>query len=75
VADDGGNAAATLADARRSLDDIAAGGGARNAVRGAMRDAGAAVGAAESLDETRTGKNKRCKRNPQRCLGVADLLK
>lgn len=75
VADDGGDAAATLADARRSLDDIAAGGGARNAVRGAMRDAGAAVGAAESLDETPTGKNKRCKRNPQRCLGVADLLR
>ena len=74
-AEDGGSAARTVANAQQSLEEITpSGGGARAAVRGALNDAEAAVGAAEALaDEPAGGRGQRCKKNPERC--VSDLIR
>jgi hypothetical protein len=69
-AEDGGSAGRTVANAGRSLGAITPANGARAAVRGALRDAGAAVGAAKNLRGGSSGNSKRCKKNPERCVGA-----
>lgn len=70
----GDGPAATVANAGRLVSDVPRG-EARAAVRGALRTAEANVSAAENLlGGSPTGKNKRCAKNPARCLVGPALL-